>query len=122
MKPPPPRTSTLVYSTDSGRICPGCGQPVAACTCKAKTGNVGRGDGTVRVSRETKGRSGKAVTVIRGVPLAAADLAALGKQLRSACGTGGTLKDGVLEVQGDHVERVIELLKSHGWPVKRAGG
>ena len=113
---------TLVYSTDSGRICPGCGQPVAACTCKAKTGNVGKGDGTVRVSRETKGRGGKAVTVIRGVPLAAADLVALGKQLRSACGTGGTLKDGVLEVQGDHVERVIELLKPHGWPVKHAGG
>ncbi len=122
MKPPPPRTSTLVYSTDSGRICTGCGRPVAACICKANTGNVGKGDGTVRVSRETKGRGGKAVTVIRGVPLAAADLAALGKQLRSACGTGGTLKDGVLEVQGDHVERVIELLKPHGWPVKRAGG
>ncbi len=81
MNPPPPRTSTLVYSTESGRICPGCGQSVAACTCKSKTGNVGKGDGTVRVSRETKGRGGKAVTVIRGVPLAAAGLAALGKQL-----------------------------------------
>ena len=122
MNPPPPRTSTLVYSTESGRFCPGCGQPVAACICHAKTGNVGKGDGTVRVSRETKGRGGKAVTVIRGVPLAADGLAALGKQLRSACGSGGTLKDGVLEVQGDHVERVIELLKPRGWPVERAGG
>lgn len=122
MNPPPTRTSTLVYSTESGRICPGCGQSVATCTCKSKTGNVGKGDGTVRVSLETNGRGGKAVTVIRGVPLAAAGLAALGKQLRSACGSGGTLKYGVLEVQGDHVERVIELLKPHGWPVKRAGG
>ena len=88
MKPPPPRTSTLVYSTDSGRICPGCGQPVAACICKAKAGNVGKGDGTVRVSRETKGRGGKAVTVIRGVPLDADGLAALGKQLRTCLRNG----------------------------------
>jgi len=80
------------------------------------------GDGTVRVSRETKGRGGKAVTVIRGLTLEAAGLAELGKRLRTACGAGGTLKDGVLELQGDHCDRVIDCLKKDGWTVKRAGG
>lgn len=117
-----PGTGGLVYSTESGRMCPSCRQPLAACLCKAKPGNVGKGDGIVRVSRETKGRGGKAVTVIRGVPLEATGLADLGKRLRAACGSGGTLKDGVLEVQGDHVERVMQLLGEQEWVVKRAGG
>ena len=112
----------LVYSTDSGRMCPSCRQPFAACLCKAKPGNVGKGDGVVRVSREVKGRGGKAVTVIRGVPLETAGLAVLGKRLRTACGSGGTLKDGVLEVQGDHVDRMMQMLGEQGWVVKRAGG
>jgi translation initiation factor 1 len=76
----------------------------------------------VRVSRETKGRGGKAVTLVKGVELEAEALAALGKRLRTACGTGGTLKDGVLEVQGDHAERVVALLTQEGFKVKRAGG
>jgi translation initiation factor 1 len=114
----------LVYSTESGRMCPVCRQAVSACTCHALRGatqNVPAGDGWVRVSRETKGRGGKAVTLVRGVPLDTDALAALGKRLRMACGSGGTLKDGVLEVQGDHVERVIDLLKQEGHQVKRAG-
>ena len=85
----------------------------------------GRGystDGVVRVRRETGGRGGKTVTTVRGVALDAAGLAALGKRLRTACGAGGTAKDGVLEVQGDHCERVIALLQAEGWTVKRAGG
>ena len=102
-------------------MCPTCRRPIGACGCKAGAGNVDPGDGVVRVSRETLGRGGKAVTVIRGVSLDAAGLADLGKRLRSACGSGGTLKNAVLEVQGDHVERVMELLKAQGWPVKRAG-
>lgn len=110
----------LVYSTDSGRMCPGCRQPVAQCTCKATV--VPAGDGIVRVLRETKGRGGKAVTVVKGVALAEAELTQLGKQLKAACGTGGTVKDGVIEVQGDHVERVMEALKKLGHTVKRAGG
>ncbi len=111
----------LVYSTESGRMCPGCRQPLAQCVCRqAKAVPVG--DGIVRVSRETKGRGGKAVTLVRGLMLEPVSLAAVGKQLRTACGSGGTVKDGVIEVQGDHCDRVIELLKAQGRVVKRAGG
>lgn len=110
----------LVYSTDSGRMCPDCRQPVAQCTCKLVV--IPTGDGIVRVSRETKGRGGKAVTLVKGVLLDAAALADLGKQLKAACGTGGTVKDGVIEVQGDHIEWVMQILKTQGYTVKRAGG
>ena len=117
-----PGTGGLVYSTDSGRMCPTCRQPVGACTCKAQARAESVGDGTVRVSRETKGRGGKAVTLVRGLPLDDATLAALGKRLRAACGAGGTVKDGVIEVQGDHCELVMAFLAREGWPAKRAGG
>ena len=102
-------------------MCPVCRQPMAACTCTAASA-LPAGDGIVRVSRETKGRGGKAVTLVRGVALPADELTALGKRLRTACGSGGTLKDGVLEIQGDHCERVITLLREAGHTVKRAGG
>jgi translation initiation factor 1 len=111
----------LVYSTDAGRMCPACRQPIAACRC-AQQAVVPAGDGIVRVSRETKGRAGKGVTLVKGLPLDAAALVALAKQLKAACGSGGTVKDGVIEIQGDHIERVIELLKRDGRTVKRAGG
>ena len=101
-------------------MCPDCRQPVAQCTCKLA--EVPTGDGVVRVSRETKGRGGKAVTLVKGVLLDAAALAELGKQLKAACGTGGTVKDGVIEVQGDHIDRVMQILKTQGYTVKRAGG
>jgi translation initiation factor 1 len=110
----------LVYSTEAGRMCPVCRNPVAQCTCRQAV--VPKGDGVVRVARERKGRGGKAVTLVRGVALAADELAALGKQLRTACGCGGTVKDGVIEVQGDHAERIVELLKARGHNAKRAGG
>ncbi|MBL0085647.1 MAG: translation initiation factor Sui1 [Ideonella sp.] len=115
-----PAIGGLVYSTDSGRMCPSCRQPSAECRCGLPAAIPG--DGIVRVSRETKGRGGKAVTLVRGVPLAPDALAALGKRLRAACGSGGTLKDSVLEVQGDHAERVVGLLQKEGFVVKRAGG
>jgi translation initiation factor 1 len=102
-------------------MCPACRQPVAACTC-AQQQRVLAGDGVVRVSRESKGRGGKTVTLVRGLALDEAALAALGKRLRSACGSGGTVKNGVPELQGDHAERVIELLKAEGFAVKRTGG
>ena len=113
---------TLVYSTEVGRVCPGCSQPVAQCTCKAKVRPAG--DGIVRVSRETAGRKGKGVTVVRGLPLDDAALTALAKQLKAACGSSGTVKDGVIEIQGDHFEKVMAWLKARpeGWPLKRAGG
>jgi len=121
-----PKSSTggLVYSTDSGRMCPGCRRPIADCACRASQAAAAgpRGDGIVRVSRETKGRGGKAVTVVRGVDAHAAALAALGKQLKACCGSGGTVKDGVVEVQGDHCDRIIAHLQQAGYTVKRAGG
>lgn len=114
-------SSGLVYSTDLGRTCPDCRQPLSACSCRlAKPAVVG--DGVVRVWRETKGRAGKGVTLVKGLALDAAALAALGKQLKTACGSGGTVKDGVIEVQGDHCARVLALLATQGIHAKRAGG
>jgi translation initiation factor 1 len=79
-------------------------------------------DGIVRISRETKGRKGKGVTLIKGLTLDAPALAQLGKQLKAVCGSGGTVKDGMIEIQGDHCERATENLKKQGWVVKRIGG
>jgi translation initiation factor 1 len=78
-------------------------------------------DGIVRVSRETKGRAGKGVTLIKGLALEPAALTALARRLRTACGAGGTVKEGVIELQGDHCETVIESLRRQGWPAKRSG-
>ncbi|MDE2370000.1 MAG: translation initiation factor Sui1 [Burkholderiales bacterium] len=121
----PPAASGLVYSTEAGRMCPDCRQPLAACRCREIAAAAARpaGDGVVRVGRESKGRGGKAVTLVRGLPLAGAELEALGKQLRSACGAGGTVKDGVVEVQGDHRDRVVAWLAQQRpeWVVKRVG-
>jgi translation initiation factor 1 len=117
----------LVYSTETGRICPDCNQPVALCQCAANKNALAiaasaASDGIVRVQRETKGRGGKRVTLVRGLALDADALAALGKQLKAACGSGGTVKDGVIEVQGDHVETLIAALQKRGYTVKRMGG
>ena len=113
--------SRLVYSTDTGRACPDCGQPVAQCVCKQRK-PMPAGDGIVRVSRETKGRKGKGVTLVKGLALAPEALTALAKQLKAACGAGGTVTpEGVIEVQGDHVEVVMARLTQAGHKVKRAG-
>lgn len=114
--------SGLVYSTESGRMCPECRRPIAECICKTAAKTRPAGDGAVRVSRETKGRGGKSVTIVKGLALDPVALALLGKELRTACGSGGTVKDGVIEVQGDHCERIIDALKKHGHSAKRAGG
>ena len=119
MKPHSP-TGGLVYSTDGGRMCPACRQPQAACRCSAAT-PLPPTDGIVRVSRETKGRGGKAVTLVRGLVLDPVALAALGKQLKAACGSGGTVKDGVVEIQGEHRDRVVQALQAQGFVVKRTG-
>jgi translation initiation factor 1 len=110
-----------VYSTEGGRMCPACRRPIAQCAC-SKAAPAAPSDGIVRVQRETKGRGGKAVTVVRGAPGDAAALVRLGQELKAACGTGGTVKDGTIEVQGDHVEKVMALLQQRGHKVKRAGG
>ena len=101
-------------------MCPVCRWPVATRVCGRQAPPAG--GGIVRVSRETKGRAGKGVTLVKGLALDAAALAQLGQQLKAACGSGGTVKDGVIELQGQHCERVIELLKAQGHTVKRAGG
>ena len=109
------QTGGLVYSTDAGRMCPNCRQPVSSCTCKQSV--APKGDGVVRVSRETKGRGGKSVTLVKGLALDAPSLATTGKQLRTACGSGGTVKDGVIEIQGDHCVLVMDVLKKQGYNV-----
>ncbi|MBU6260365.1 MAG: translation initiation factor Sui1 [Burkholderiales bacterium] len=120
-----PAATALVYSTEGGRMCPHCRAPLAGCRCREIAAAAARaaGDGVVRVGRESKGRGGKAVTLVRGLPLAGAELEALARQLRSACGAGGTVKDGTVEVQGDHRDRVVAWLAQQrpDWVVKRVG-
>lgn len=112
----------LVYSTDGGRMCPVCRRPVAACACASQRRGAPPGDGVVRISRETKGRGGKTVTLVRGLALDAAALVRVAQQLKAACGCGGTVKDGVIEVQGEHRDRIAQFLSAQGHTVKRAGG
>ena len=110
----------IVYSTAQGRMCPVCSKPVAECACRRKK-TPPAGDGVVRIVRETKGRKGKGVTVITGVPLDEAQLKELGKQLKARCGAGGTVKEGLIEIQGDHRQVLLEELRGRGWTVKLAG-
>ena len=110
----------IVYSTELGRICPTCGNPAARCVCRSQK-KINRGDGIVRVGRETKGRKDKVVTVITGVPLDYDRLRELVKQFKQTCGSGGTVKEGAIEIQGDHRDRLVEKLKNLGYNVKRSG-
>lgn len=110
----------LVYSTETGRTCPACRQPVSACVCASAS--LPEGDGVARVRRETKGRGGKTVTTVSGVLLPAEELKALVKKLKTRCGCGGAVKDGVIEIQGDHAELICGWLAEQGFRVKRAGG
>ncbi len=81
-----------------------------------------RGDGVVRVGRATKGRKGKGVTVITGLSLDAVELAALAKEMKTHCGAGGSVRDGAIEIQGDHRDRLVVWLQSQGHQVKKSGG
>ena len=112
--------SGLVYSTDRGRMCPKCGKPATQCSC-AGGGSAPKGDGIVRVAKETKGRKGKGVTVITGIPLGGQELKELATRLKQKCGTGGTVKGGIIEIQGDHRDVLVDLLSEHGWTVRRSG-
>ncbi len=111
----------VVYSTEWGEMCPKCQKPVAQCSCK-KNASRARGDGIVRVQRESKGRKGKTVTLISGVPLEDDALKILMGDLKRSCGAGGSFKDGVIEIQGDHRDAIVAELKKRGFPVKLAGG
>lgn len=117
----PNKDGGLVYSTGVGRLCPQCLRAVTACVCKGAT-KPKHGDGIVRVSRETKGRAGKGVTLVTGVPLLGDDLTKLATQLKKRCGTGGTVKDGVIEIQGEHRDTLLAELTKLGFTVKKAGG
>lgn len=102
----------IVFSTDKGRIRPD----------KQKENPAPKGDGIVRVGRETKGRKGKGMTVITGVPLHPEGLKDLAKKLKQKCGTGGTLKGQSIEIQGDHRDLLVSELQSMGYTVKKSGG
>lgn len=112
----------MVYSTAHGRMCPRCGRPAAQCLCREEAAAVPLGDGDVRVGRETKGRKGKGVTIITGLPLDAKGLRKLAKQLKRKCGAGGTVKNGTIEIQGEHRETLLEELRREGYPARRCGG
>ena len=115
----------LVYSTETGRICPSCQKPVSGCICKKKKSkpqtNI-KYDGIIRIRREIKGRKGKTVTTVSGFQLDAGELRSLAAQLKRRCGTGGSVKNGVIIIQGDHRETLLSELKKKGYTVKLAGG
>jgi len=111
----------LVYSTEHGRMCPDCRQPVARCRCRSARA-APKTDGIVRIRLEIKGRNGKGVTVVSGIPLPPQELEALGRQLKQRCGCGGTVKDGNVEMQGDRRTLLLDVLRERGWTVKLAGG
>ncbi len=113
--------TVLVWSSEKGRICPGCGKAIASCIC-GKQVTRPAGDGVVRVRRETKGRGGKTVTVVTGAPGDEATLKALAGELKRRCGSGGTVKEGIIEIQGDFCDLIIAELAGRGFTVKRAGG
>jgi translation initiation factor 1 len=119
-------SSRLVYSTGAGRLCPECTRPIDACRCKrskpAQAAPAPAGDGIVRVGRETKGRKGKGVTVIKGVPLAGDELEALATRLKKRCGCGGTVEAGTIEIQGDHRDLLVQELGKLGYTVRKSGG
>jgi len=108
----------IVYSTGHGRMCPGCGNPASGCTCR-RGATPPQGDGIVRIARSTKGRKGKVVTVITGIPQDLDGLQRLAKELKQRCGSGGTVKDGAIEIQGDHGDQLVKELQARGYRVKR---
>ena len=112
----------LVYSTDEGRLadaCPRCRQN--PCRCKP-AGAAVRARQVARVQRSSQGRAGKTVTLVSGIILPPAGLAELAAVLRKRCGTGGTVKDGVIELQGDQREAASAALQEMGYTVKLSGG
>ncbi len=120
----------LVYSSEQGRVCPECGRSESRCKCRGKGARARikardeaaaakDSDGIVRVGRSTKGRRGKIVSTVTGVLLGDEELRELAGELKRRCGTGGALKDGVIEIQGDHRDTLIAELEKHGFTAKR---
>ncbi|MHB9027930.1 MAG: translation initiation factor Sui1 [Candidatus Latescibacterota bacterium] len=115
------KSKGIVYSTAAGRMCPSCARPVDRCVC-GKPKDTRPGDGVVRVRRETKGRGGKTVTVVTGIPLGEEGIRDLATGLKQKLGTGGAVRENTIEIQGDHVERILSELAGRGFKAKRAGG
>ncbi len=111
-----------VFSTDQGRVCPKCGKAIAGCVCKKSTVVTGSKDGVVRLRLERKGRGGKTVTIIEGIAGSEDLLKELAKELKRSCGVGGSVKNGLIEIQGDVRDPVKDKLESKGFKVKKAGG
>lgn len=119
---PVSNNSRTVYSTEAGRLCSDCEKAIGLCVCQKVSKQFITGDDIVRVARETKGRKGKGVSLIAGIPLVGDELKALAKKLKQFCGTGGTVKNGIIEIQGDHRDRLISELHKLGYQVKKSGG
>ena len=114
-------TARIIYSTGIGSLCPNCRRPVRECVCPKGAPGAAK-PAAVRVARETKGRAGKGVTTITGLPLSLSDIESLATKLKKRCGSGGTVRDGVIEIQGDHRDSIVAELIKLGWPAKRSGG
>ena len=112
----------VVWSSDKGRVCPNCGNSKDKCNCNQNKSNSIETDGVVRISRDKKARKGKCVTVITGIPLNSKDLKIFAKSLKQKCGSGGTIKDGIIEIQGDFLNKIFEIITKKGWNVKKVGG
>ena len=112
------KNSRTVFSTEVGRICPECANPVTECRCKQQKSDQIPGDGIVRIRREVKGRRGKTVTTISGVPLNNSGLDQLASELKRKCGVGGSVKDKIIILQGDQRSKITPLLKDKGFTVK----
>jgi len=129
MPPSRPRSdnSRTVYSSEHGRVCPHCGLAEKRCQCRANPRSKGAAlnpdaDGVIRVGRSSKGRGGKTVTLVTGVQLPPGEFRELARALKRHCGTGGTTKDDVIEIQGDQRDAIFEALEARGFKVKRTGG
>lgn len=122
MDKPKEKKLRIVYSTGLGSICPDCGNPVHICWCGKKETSDPKCDGVIRVRRESKGRAGKTMTTISGVPLDMPGLKELSSKIKRRLGTGGAVKDGVIDIQGDRVEAVISELAREGFKANRTGG
>jgi translation initiation factor 1 len=124
----PENRSRLVYTSETGRTCPDCEKAIQECRCRRKTSGAlpprPRATGTsgARVRREVGGRGGKTVTVIADLNLTHEELSALAGCLKKKLGTGGAVKNGLIEIQGDHRDAIIAELSKQGIPAKKAGG
>ncbi len=117
------KLAELLHGSGSAPLCAVCGQPLGSCVCaSAQVAASTSSQQPVRIGRETKGRSGKGVTVISGLALPATELESLATELKKRCGSGGTVREGVIEIQGEHRDTLVAELKRRGISAKRAGG